>query len=273
VLPACLPTMQGIALPETGNMVNISMGVPRHKFNELPEEIKSEDPKVLAKYLKENFKAFKLDYEDFATQWAASRWNRTSQVHCNLYHSSCLRIVIMGDAAHATSPSIGMGMNTALRDASAFNRILGESKEDLVKTLPAFSEERVKEGNALTDLAMHLNCMCDRQQQREVIHTVLRLALCKVFPSFVSPHPQGMIGQVKHSLSEVYDQAVKLGIIAKQRAINDKIRRDYFEKSTGMVKEVKRSWFYTQLFGVGIILSGAAYMRYMPGSVAITYVG
>ena len=42
----------------------------------------------------------------------------------------------MGDAAHATSPAIGMGMNTALRDAQIFYEILKEYNDDMEEVLP-----------------------------------------------------------------------------------------------------------------------------------------
>jgi kynurenine 3-monooxygenase len=236
ILPAVFPLMQGIALPETGNMLNISAGVPRHLFDELAPELKSDDPKVLAKYVKENFKAFELkDYDDFAQQWVEQRWNRTGQVHCNFYHSNDINVVLMGDAAHATSPSIGMGMNTALRDAAIFYQILQDNKDDLSKVLPEFSEKRVKEGNSLTDLAMHLFCMDTTQQLKETVHAVARGALHKAMPWLVADHPQNMIGRVRFSLSDVYTQAFELGIIQKHRRINDTIRQTFFEQSTGMV--------------------------------------
>lgn len=235
LLPSCLPKMTGIGLPETGGLLNISIGVPRHLFDGLPEEVKSDDPAVVAKFFMKYFKAFELDdYDDFAKQWVAQRWNRTGQAHCNFYHSSPLKIIIMGDAAHATSPSIGMGMNTALRDAQALYKLLDEHNDDLEKVLPAFSEARVKEGNSLTDLAMHLYVLDDFHQLIETVHMVLRSFLAKYFP-FVTDHPQSFIGNPKYNLCDVYASAVKLGIIRKHRRINARVRRDYFERKTGMV--------------------------------------
>merc|ERR1712113_777532 len=101
----------------------------------------------------------------------------------------------MGDAAHATSPSIGMGMNTALRDAQVFVEILEDCKDDLTRALPAFSEARVKEGNALSDLALHLYCRDNTQQMMETLHLVIRGYLHSKFPSFVDEHAQAMIGR------------------------------------------------------------------------------
>lgn len=240
LLPNCFPHMQGIALPETGNMLNISAGVPRHLFDQLPSELKSNDVKVVADYVRTTFQAFELkDYDDFAQQWVNQPWNRTGQVHCNYYHSTDINVVLMGDAAHATSPSIGMGMNTALRDASIFYQLLQEHKDNIEQVLPAFSKMRVKEGNSLTDLAMHLYCLNTKQQLFESIHMVVRTTFHQLMPWLVSDHPQNMIGNCKFNLSDVYQQASRLGIIQKHRRINDSIRRTYFEETAGMTNKKK----------------------------------
>ena len=237
VLPDIFPSCQGICLPETGDQVNIGIGVPRNLFNEMADELKSDDYRVVAEYARKNFKAFELqDYDDFGKQWVGQRWNQTGMVHCNFYHSLKAGVLIMGDAAHATSPSIGMGMNTALRDAQIFSEILEETQDDFEKALPAFSEARVKEGNALSDLAMHLYCMDKRSQLIETIHMVVRSLLYSKFPRLFAEHPQTMVGRRGIALSDVYEQAVKQGIMRKHRAINDRIRMEYLEQKTGMVR-------------------------------------
>ena len=113
LLPNSMPNMNGIALPEKGGMICMTFG---HTLDKpCDAELMSDDPKVVAKYVKEKFQAYELvDYDDFAEQWCSQGWNSTGQVHCNYYHSNKLQCLILGDAAHATSPSIGMGMNTAL---------------------------------------------------------------------------------------------------------------------------------------------------------------
>ena len=270
LLPDCFPCMQGIALPETEDMLNISIGIPRHLFesDSMAKELKSNDPKVVAKYVKENFKAFELiDYDDFAQQWVNQRWNRTAQVHCNFYHSTDINVVLMGDAAHATSPSIGMGMNQALKDAQTLYLLLQEHKDNLKLVLPAFSEKRVKEGNSLTDLAMHLYCMDTKQQLIETIHMLIRSKLHMWFPSLVLNHPQALIGRVDYGLADVYDVATRLGIISKHRSINGRIRREYFERETGMVVTKKPSLNTMHKFmllgGLVVAASAVAYPTMM----------
>merc|ERR1712176_316913 len=141
----------------------------------------------------------------------------------------------MGDTAHATSPMLGMGMNTALRDTQIFSSILEETNNDFEKALPAFSEARVKEGNALTALNFHLNCLDTKQMLKETIHQIVRTYFFLRFPFYVEEHPRTMVGRRGVSLSEAYDQAVKLGIMGKHREMNSRIQMQYFEKKTGMV--------------------------------------
>lgn len=242
-LPACLPNFNGICLPETGDMVNLSMGVPRNLFDSTPSELKSDDPKVVAKYFEENFKAFKLSeesYLDLANQWVNQRWNRTGQVHCNRYSSNECKIVIMGDAAHATSPSIGMGMNTALRDAQKFNELLDKFEDDMEKVLPQFSKDRVPEGNALTDIALNLYCFDQKVGMKSMVGTAIRTGLHYFFPSLVEADSGTLIGRPDYTLSDIYDMATRQGALVKHRDINQRIRREHFEMEAGMIK-VERS--------------------------------
>jgi len=268
VLPEIFPRAQGIALPETSGKVNISIGYHRHL--DKAEELLSTDYQVVAEFVKKNFKAFELvDYDDFAKQWVGQRWNQTGMVHCNFYHSKECGIVIMGDAAHATSPSIGMGMNTALRDAQIFNELLKEHNDDLDNALPAFSKARVKEGNALSDLAFHLYCLDQKYQMIETLHMVIRTKLNSMFPRFVDEHPQVMIGRRGVPLSEVYEKAVKQGIIEKHRNINNNLRMEYFEKKTGMTKKNKASSGMSKKLFIGAFLIGITATFYHKMSLLI----
>mmetsp|Transcript_26132 Transcript_26132/g.62083 ORF Transcript_26132/g.62083 Transcript_26132/m.62083 type:complete len:534 (-) Transcript_26132:125-1726(-) len=271
ILPEIFPKMTGIVLPMPGNMSNISIGTPRNNFDSIAPELKSDDVKVVSQYFRDNFKAFKLtDYVDVAQKWIDNkRWNRTSMVHCNTYHNTKANAILMGDAAHATSPSIGMGMNTALRDAQKLFELIVEYEDDWPRILPEYSRRRVPEGNSLTDLAFHLYCLDTSTQLMETIHQIVRTKLHQWFPSFVRNHPQAMIGQPRTSLADVYKLSTDLGIIPKHRRINNKIRQEYFEKQIGMVdsdEEVenkkKKGFFgvsYSVAFLGAVVAFGAAY--------------
>ena len=234
VLPDSLPNINGIALPEKGGLVCMSFGHAKNKA--IDEELNSTDPKVVANYFRKNFVAFELqNYDDLAEQWVNQGWNTTGQVHCNYYHSNKLNALIIGDAAHATSPSIGMGMNTALADVQVLDRLLdevGDDDWDQVRYL--FSKERVKEGNALSDLAYYLFSFNGKQQFRYFVEGAVRTFLFKRFPNLCYPDPQMLIG-LGYKLSEAYDCAKKTGMIDRIHQTNDTLRREHFEKEWGMV--------------------------------------
>jgi len=133
-------------------------------------------------------------------------------------------------------------MNTALRDAQVFCNLLKDNDDNLKETLEAYSRERVKEGNSLTSLAYNLYCHEKMPQTIETLHLVLRSFLHKKVPWLISDHPQNMIGLRGVMLSDVYDHATKLGIISKHRLINERVRNEYFEKASGMVKQSSKRY-------------------------------
>jgi kynurenine 3-monooxygenase len=61
--------------------------------------------------------------------------------------------LILGDAAHAVSPSIGQGCNAALQDVGMFNQLLDQHGDDWAQALPQFSQQRVADAHALRELS------------------------------------------------------------------------------------------------------------------------
>lgn len=78
--------------------------------------------------------------------------SRVVTVKCDRFHAGD-RILILGDAAHAVSPSIGQGCNSALEDVWLFNQLLDQYQDDWGQALPAFSQQRVPDAHALRELS------------------------------------------------------------------------------------------------------------------------
>ena len=158
-LANCVPNVVAFVLPERGGQLNFGMGWSMNKSCD--PELLSDDATIVSAYLKKHFRGgpFQpetMDFEEFGQRWVEQGLSETQFVHCNFYHSMKLRALLMGDAAHATVPNIGQGMNTALADASALNMLLDEHDDDWDVVLPAFSQLRVKEGNALSELSFQV---------------------------------------------------------------------------------------------------------------------
>ncbi len=63
------------------------------------------------------------------------------------------RILLLGDAAHAIVPFYGQGMNAGFEDCTILDAMLDEMGGDWSKAIPAFAQSRVRDGNAIAELA------------------------------------------------------------------------------------------------------------------------
>jgi kynurenine 3-monooxygenase len=232
ILVESLPNITMIAAPHSSGILNLLVG--HFKNNTIASDLLSRDIDTVEKYVKAHFKAFPIaDYSDFAKQWVNQEWSTTSQLHCSSYHSEKLAAIIMGDAAHATSPTLSLGMNTGLEDARALDELLDELQDDWAKVLPAFSTQRVKEGQALTDLSFHLFALRPSLQLRMFAWDGIRDTLWRWFPKRVKPSAvtQCMLGV---PLSEVYRFATKTKRLSRTRPDNHSIQRKHFEKTIAL---------------------------------------
>lgn len=127
--------------------------------------------------------------------------------------------MLVGDAAHAVSPSIGQGCNSSLEDIQLINQLLDQYQDDWSQVLPQFSQQRVPEAHALKDLSDY----SFPRSKSLVIEFFLRLTLGRklhqCFPQWFKPFvfdlvldsdlsyaevlqlSQGWINKVKHSMA------------------------------------------------------------------------
>ncbi|MBK6901226.1 MAG: FAD-dependent monooxygenase [Saprospirales bacterium] len=64
------------------------------------------------------------------------------------------RVLLLGDAAHAIVPFYGQGMNAGFEDCTILDELAGELNEDWEKIFDRFNRERIKDGNAIAELAL-----------------------------------------------------------------------------------------------------------------------
>jgi hypothetical protein len=165
----------------------------------------------------------------------------------------------LGDAAHAAVPNIGQGMNTALADASALNKLLDTHADDWNKVLPAFSEDRVKEGNALTELSFNTYSLDGGMMISIIFRQNVHRFLNKFLPTWLLVlEPMHEVAKGMR-LSVAYDKMVQYGYMAKSRQMNDDIKRAYFERKVGMVKERKASFGKITVLGFAILVAAVSY--------------
>jgi kynurenine 3-monooxygenase len=64
------------------------------------------------------------------------------------------KVALMGDAAHATVPFYGQGMNAGFEDCTVMNRLMQKHNENWEAVFEEYSIERKPDGDALQDLSL-----------------------------------------------------------------------------------------------------------------------
>ena len=99
----------------------------------------------------------------------------TLNIYCNRYHYDNSALLI-GDAAHAVSPSLGQGCNAALEDVTILNRLLDEYADNLNLVLEQFTKQRLADAHAVVELSNYTL----PSTQNLFIELILRQRLAKL---------------------------------------------------------------------------------------------
>ena len=245
LLPNFVPNVTAGVLPERDGMLNFVCFVWTNAPCDPELESNTTDPSVVTAYMKQHFGAsLDIDLDEFGREWVSQQWFTNGQVSCNKYHSNKFNAVLLGDAAHATAPNLAQGMNTALEDVKVLLDDLLETYEgtddettplQLDTLLPAYSKERVKEGNALTELSSHAFCVDVVVMMEILFRQCTRRIWHQLFPWCVPQEPlEGL--RLGMPLSQAYDELCHsfLAYLPRSRRINEQMKRDWFEYECGM---------------------------------------
>lgn len=88
-----------------------------------------------------------------AEQWGTHPLSSLVIMRC--YPWTYGKAALMGDAAHATVPYYGQGMNASLEDCHAMGRLMEEHNHNWVEIFKAYQAERKPNGDAIQELSKH----------------------------------------------------------------------------------------------------------------------
>jgi len=113
--------------------------------------------KLTSKKAVDNF--FKTTFHDFyemmpniADAWEDHPLSALAIVRC--YPWAHGKTALMGDAAHATVPFYGQGMNAGFEDCTVLNELMLKHNHDWEAVFAEYSKERKPDGDALQDLSL-----------------------------------------------------------------------------------------------------------------------
>jgi len=89
---------------------------------------------------------------NIADAWDDHPLSNLAIVRC--YPWTVGKVALMGDAAHATVPFYGQGMNAGFEDCSVMNRLMLKHNENWEEVFKEYSIERKPDGDALQDLSL-----------------------------------------------------------------------------------------------------------------------
>lgn len=136
--------------------------------------------------------------EDFANRSVS----RVLTVRCNRYHQGD-SVLLIGDAAHAVSPSLGQGCNAALEDVVIFNQILDESADNLEIAVEQFTSQRQADGIALVELSDYGFPSSKKLFFELLLRNSLSKYLHPISPKFFLPSLFELVAEGKLSYSEI----------------------------------------------------------------------
>ncbi|MBD2488349.1 NAD(P)/FAD-dependent oxidoreductase [Aulosira sp. FACHB-615] len=171
-----------------------------HKDKTIPELTTKQE---VFNYLHQNFPEIaqvlpESEAEDFANRPVS----RVLTVRCNRYHYGD-SVLLIGDAAHGVSPSLGQGCNAALEDVAIFNQILDECGDNLAVAVEKFSLQRQADGIALVELSDYAFPISKKLFVELLFRNRLSKYFFPILPKFFLPSLFELMAEGKLSYSEI----------------------------------------------------------------------
>ncbi|MEH1844381.1 MAG: NAD(P)/FAD-dependent oxidoreductase [Nostoc sp.] len=145
-------------------------------------------------------------------------------IRCNRYHHGD-SVLLIGDAAHATSPSLGQGCNASFEDVAFFDKLLDEYSDDIAKAIAQFSLRRKPDAHALVELSDNAFPISNKLLFLEFF---IRLRSAQImhqlFPKYFSPSFLQLLSESTVPYSEILN--IYKNWIAKVKRANEKFLRN-----------------------------------------------
>ncbi len=140
-----------IALPNFDNSFTCTLFMPQdgheHCFRNLTSKEKVDQ------FFKETFADFHALMPEVSEEWAAHPLSSLAIIRCFPWHYN--QTVLMGDAAHATVPFYGQGMNCGFEDCTVMWELMQRHGDNWPLILSEYERKRKPNGDAVQDLSLN----------------------------------------------------------------------------------------------------------------------
>ncbi|MFB2891401.1 FAD-dependent oxidoreductase [Aerosakkonemataceae cyanobacterium BLCC-F50] len=160
-------------------------------------------PEEVLQFFRQNFSEIgQLMTETEAEAFLARPVSSVLTIRCNRYHQGD-SVLLIGDAAHAVSPSMGQGCNAALEDVAIFDKILDECSDNLAQAVQQFTVRRQADAYALVELSDNAFPTSKGLFIQFLLRESVAKSLHKLFPQRFPPSLFQMISETAIPYSEI----------------------------------------------------------------------
>ncbi len=139
-----------IALPNEDGSFTCTLFMPMKGEKSFETLKTSED---ISNFFKTTFPDFYKMMPDIADKWGNHPLSSLAIVRC--YPWTYGKTALMGDAAHATVPFYGQGMNCGFEDCTVMWQLMQKHNEDWPKVFEEYQILRKPDGDGVQDLSLH----------------------------------------------------------------------------------------------------------------------
>ena len=140
-----------IALPNEDGSFTCTLLMPFENHKYAFDKLNGKDD--VDTFFKEVFPDFHKMMPDVGAKWEDHPLSSLAIVRCYPWHVG--KVALMGDAAHATVPFYGQGMNAGFEDCSVMWELMQKHNEDWEQVFEEYSVVRKPNGDAVQDLSLH----------------------------------------------------------------------------------------------------------------------
>jgi kynurenine 3-monooxygenase len=140
-----------IALPNEDGSFTCTLFMPFENHKYAFDKLNSKND--VENFFKEVFPDFYDMMPDVGHKWEDHPLSSLAIVRCYPWHRG--KVALMGDAAHATVPFYGQGMNSGFEDCSVMWDLMQKHDEDWNSVFEEYSIVRKPNGDAVQDLSLH----------------------------------------------------------------------------------------------------------------------
>lgn len=202
-----------IALPNEDGSFTCTLFMPFEGENSF-EQLKTRDQ--VDAFFKKTFPDFYEMMPEVGDAWEDHPLSSLAITRCYPWHHG--KCALMGDAAHATVPFYGQGMNAGFEDCTVMNDLMIKHDHDWDKIFAEYSPFRKPDGDGLQDLSLH-----NYHVMRDYVADPKFLLQKKIEAKFSESHPDKWLPLYSMTtFSEIrYSVAWKEG--QRQQAIMDEV--------------------------------------------------